>query len=315
MQNMLCAGCGLYHDSLFHLINHPHCHPIHSSGSIPPQQLEKGACEWKHEGQKRHILSLVNLKSGAEGGCGGYKFPLQWAKLAQLRNPQNESTFFSLFIFLSLPPQKRTWFPSSCFFSLLAILKYSSVGRVVSVEGELEELQSAHKAPSSSGHVDACFFASHLRPGAKGAVKTKASGGWGALSPPVFLSFTSALPLLASALFDFPSAPPLSSACWKSWLCCSRHSALSECSAFHIVPRLQFLMRNAWNNNVRGQSEEPLFSVSSQPLSLRSRFSRWRRCPLQVSLQVQIVSRPPGAKKCTLDFFDFFCAHTKLQMH
>lgn len=66
-------------------------------------------------------------------------FPLKRAKLAQLRNPQNESTFFSLFIFLFLPPQKRTWFPSSsCFFSRLAILKYRSVGRVASAEGNLK---------------------------------------------------------------------------------------------------------------------------------------------------------------------------------
>lgn len=41
---------------------------------------------------------------------------------------------------------------------------------------------------------------------------------WGTLSPLVSTSFAAALPLLASPpLFDFP----LSSVCWKSWLCCS----------------------------------------------------------------------------------------------
>lgn len=71
-------------------------------------------------------------------------FPLNRAKLAPLHNPQNESTFFGLFIFSSPTEDTVSLFlRSSHFFSHLA-----SLGNIVARGGghkrTLENLESTH---------------------------------------------------------------------------------------------------------------------------------------------------------------------------
>lgn len=128
----------------------------------------EGACELRHGGKTSHLESCKFEKGCVLGGM----FPLNRAKLAPLRNPQNES---GLFIFSSPTEDTVSLFlRSSHFFSHLA-----SLGNIAARGGggdkrTLEKLESAHKAPSSPGLVDACF-ASHLCRGSKGEVKSKTS--------------------------------------------------------------------------------------------------------------------------------------------
>lgn len=91
-----------------------------------------------------------------------------------------------------------------------------------------------------------------------------------------------------------PPSPRLSSALWfLSFFCVLKEltvllslGVLSVCALHCSLPLS--VMRKAWKNNVWGQSETPLMSVSSLLLALCSRFSRWQRWSLQISYRCEL---------------------------